>query len=142
MEGAMTRKVISILTVTGALACTLALVAAPPNDQARSSGETWLALIDSGKYGESWAEASSYFRSRVAEQQWIAMVKGVREPLGAVVSRKLKGVTFVTSLPGAPDGNYAVIQFEASYKNKISAVETLTMMADGDQWRAAGYFLR
>ncbi len=119
-----------------------ALFAAPVNDQAAPRGVTWLKLIDGAKYADSWREASTYFRSRVPEKQWVTMVQGVRAPLGALVSRKQRSITFSTTLPGAPDGNYAVIVFDTSFQNKASATEQLTMMADGEKWRAAGYFIR
>ena len=121
---------------------TALLFAAPVNDQAASSGEAWLRLIDSGKYADSWKEASSYFRSRVPEKTWVSMVQGVRAPLGSLVSRSQQNITFTKTLPGAPDGSYAVMVFQTTFQNKASAVETLTVMADGDQWRAAGYFIR
>ena len=118
------------------------LFATPANDQAAPSASAWLGLVDGGKYNDSWKEASSYFRMNVAEKEWVTKVKGVRAPLGALVSRKQQNLTFAKTLPGAPDGNYAVMQFQASFQNKASAVETLTMMADGDKWRAAGYFIK
>ena len=118
------------------------LFAAPVSDQAASSGEAWLRLIDSGKYADSWKEASTYFRSRIAEKTWVSMVQGVRAPLGTRTSRKLQNITFTKTLPGAPDGSYAVMVFQTSFQNKASAAEQLTVMADGDQWRAAGYFIR
>ena len=118
------------------------LFAAPVNDQAASSGEAWLKLIDNGKYADSWKEASAYFRSLVPQKTWVSMVQGVRAPLGSLVSRSQPSVTFAKTLPGAPDGNYALMQFQTSFQKKSSAVETLTVMADGDQWRAAGYFIR
>ncbi|HSR09450.1 MAG TPA: DUF4019 domain-containing protein [Bryobacteraceae bacterium] len=118
------------------------LFAAPVNDQASPSGEAWLKLVDGGKYADSWKEASSYFRSRVPEKTWVSMVQGVRAPLGSLVSRSQASVTFAKTLPGAPDGNYALMQFQTSFQKKTSAVETLTMMSDGDQWRVAGYFIR
>jgi hypothetical protein len=118
------------------------LLAAPVNDQAASSGEAWLRLIDSGKYADSWKEASTYFRSRVPEKSWVSMVQGARAPLGARMSRKLQNITFTKTLPGAPDGSYAVMVFQTSFQNKASAAEQLTVMADGDQWRAAGYFIK
>jgi hypothetical protein len=118
------------------------LLAAPANNQAGPSGEAWVKLIDGGKYAETWREASSYFRSRVPEQQWVGVVQGVRGPLGALVTRKQKSITFAKTLPGAPDGNYAVMVYETSFQNKASAVETLTVMADGEKWRVAGYFIR
>jgi hypothetical protein len=70
-------------------------------------------------------------------------VQPVRKPLGSLVSRKLKSAQEMESLPGAPDGRYIVMQFETSFTNKKSAVETVTFMLEKDgQWRAAGYFIK
>ena len=122
--------------------CAAVLMAAPANDSAGPSGEAWVKLIDGAKYADSWREASAYFRSRVAEKDWIGMVRGVRQPLGVLVSRTQKSLTFAKTLPGAPDGNYAVMVFQTSFQNKASVVETLTVMADGEKWRVAGYFIK
>jgi hypothetical protein len=47
------------------------------------------------------------------------------------------------SLPGAPDGEYVVIQFATSFENKKSAIETVTPMLDSDgEWRVSGYFIK
>ena len=117
-------------------------VAALSKDQAEPSARSWLALIDSEKYDQSWSEASAMFQNGVKQQDWAQMAKGVRVPLGAVVSRTLLKVTMANSLPGAPDGEYAVIQFNTAFKNKVKAVETITMAADGGKWKAAGYFIK
>jgi hypothetical protein len=118
------------------------LFAEPVNDQAAPRGEAWLRLIDSGKYADSWKEASTYFRVRVSEKAWVTMVQGARSTFGARVSRKLQNITFTKTLPGAPDGSYAVMVFQTSFQNKANAAEQLTVVADGDQWRAAGYFIK
>jgi hypothetical protein len=118
------------------------LFATPANDQAAPSGWAWWKLIDSAKYADSWREASAFFRSWVPEKQRVTMVQGVRAPLGALVSRRQRSITFETTLPGAPDGNYAVIVFDTSFQSKASAMEQLTVMADGEKWRVAGYFIR
>lgn len=115
---------------------------AQSSGEASQRGEAWLALIDNQKYADSWSEASSYFRARVPRQQWIDMVKGVRAPLGSLKSRALKNTTTAKSLPGAPDGEYTVLQYETSYQNKANAVETLTLMNDSGKWRCAGYYIR
>ena len=63
--------------------------------------------------------------------------------MGKATSRTLKGATYVTELPGAPDGEYVVIQFATAFANKGSAVETITPMMDEDgRWRVSGYFIR
>jgi len=108
-----------------------------------SSAETWLNVVDEGNYAESWTEAAELFRSAVKQDQWEQSLQAMRKPLGKLASRKVKSKTYKTSLPGAPDGEYVVIEFETSFKNKASAVETVTPMMDKDgTWRVSGYYLK
>ncbi len=70
-------------------------------------------------------------------------MEGIRRPLGNVLTRELKGKAYVTELPGAPDGQYVVIQFNTAFENKRVAVETVTpMLEDDGSWRVAGYFIK
>ena len=110
---------------------------------AQAAAKKWLALVDQGKYAESWENAASYFKNAVPETQWLQSMKGARQPLGKMVTRRPLSATFATSLPGAPDGQYVVIQYSTSFENKASAVETVTPMRDPDQqWRVSGYFIK
>ncbi len=103
----------------------------------------WLALVDSGNYGQSWKEAAQYFRDAVTEAKWAQTLEQVRDPLGKLVSREVKSAVNKTSLPGAPDGEYVLIEFQASFENKKSAIETVTSMLEKDgTWRIAGYFIK
>ena len=107
------------------------------------AAEDWLKLVDDGKFAESWKEAAEYFKGVVKQDQWEQSIQSVRIPLGAVISRRLKAKNFATSLPGAPNGEYVVIQFATSFENKTSAVETITPMMDKDgQWRVSGYYIK
>lgn len=107
------------------------------------AAEGWLKLVDEGKFAESWKESAEYFKGAVKQDQWEQSIQSVRIPLGAVISRRLKTKNFATSLPGAPDGEYVVIQFATSFENKTSAVETITPMMDKDgQWRVSGYYIK
>jgi hypothetical protein len=59
------------------------------------------------------------------------------------VSRKLSSARNARSLPGAPDGNYVVMQFDTNFSNKKSAVETVTFVQEKDgKWKAAGYYIK
>jgi hypothetical protein len=100
------------------------LFAAPVNDRAAPSGEAWLKLVDGGKYADSWKEASSYFRSGVPEKTWVSMVQGAHAPLGSLslVSRSQPSITFAKTLPGVPDGNYALMQFQTSFQGRWRSV--------------------
>ncbi len=107
------------------------------------AAEKWLALVDSGKYAESWNQAAVYFKNAVRQEQWEQSLQAVRKPLGRLLSRTVKNKAFMTSLPGAPDGEYVVIQFDASFENKKSAIETVTPMLESDgNWRVSGYYIK
>jgi hypothetical protein len=110
---------------------------------ATSAAQTWLAAIDQGDYAQSWQEASAFFQSAVTEDKWKSSLEMVRKPLGKLTSRKVNKTQFSTSLPGAPEGQYVVMQFDTAFANKPSATETVTFMLEKDgQWRAAGYFIK
>ena len=103
----------------------------------------WLALVDSGKYADSWREASGFFRSKISSPLWEKSVASARIPFGALISRTEKSNTTATTLPGAPDGQYVIIQYTTSFANKKTATETVTPMLDkGGKWRVSGYFVK
>jgi len=134
------RILISLLLTSAAV---LSLAQQTPEQLAQQSAESWLALVDSGKYAESWQDAASLFKSHVTKDQWQSMIGAVRDPLGTNTSRKLKSAKYTTSLPGAPDGQYVVIQYESIFEHKQSAIETITPMLDKDgTWRVSGYFIK
>lgn len=110
---------------------------------ALKSAKAWLALVDSEKYKESWDEAAEYFKGIVPKEQWRQSMQSVRKPIGKNISRKLQSKLYLTSLPGAPDGEYVVIKFDSSFENKKNALETVTPMLEKDgKWRISGYFMK
>ena len=110
---------------------------------AEAAADNWLKLVDDGNYGQSWEDAAQYFKAAVTKADWTKMASAARTPLGKVVSRKLLSAKYTTQLPGAPDGEYVVIQYQSSFEHKKSAVETVTPTLDKDgKWRAGGYFIK
>jgi len=108
-----------------------------------AAAQMWLHEIDSGNYATSWQQASAYFQGAITEKNWTDALNGARRPLGNLISRKVTKTTSAKSLPGAPDGNYLVMQFATSFANKKNAVETVTFMREKDgNWRAAGYYIK
>lgn len=114
-----------------------------PEEDATKSAQAWLALVDQGKYLESWDSAAKLFRNAMTREKWKEALSGARRPLGKLVSRGVKSAEYKTTLPGAPDGKYVVIQFSSSFENKKEAVETVTPMQERDgTWKVAGYFIK
>ena len=123
--------------------CSPARAQQKPERLAQQSAESWLALVDSGKYAESWDEAAPIFKAAVTQEQWKRALAASRDPLGKVLSRKLISSTYTTNLPGAPDGEYVVIKYESSFEHKQSAIETITPMLDKEgKWKVSGYYIK
>jgi hypothetical protein len=135
-----------VLTAMLALATAGLGAAGEPVDaqaKARAAAESWLAQVDQGHYGKSWDDAAALFKKAVTRDAWDQMLSASRAPLGAVRSRKFRASEYRTQVPGAPDGEYVILQYDTVFEHKASAVETITPMLDPDgHWRVSGYYIR
>lgn len=123
----------------------VALVSAsePPGRHAdMDAANLWVSLVDAKRWNESWNAAGALFKSRMPEMRWASTIQPVRDPLGAVSSRSVKSITKTKSLPGAPDGEYEVVQFQTSFANKSAATETVVLSHEASGWKVDGYFIR
>ena len=140
----MFRRIVAVV-LSGAIAVNIAMAQTHSDQEqaAVSAALKWLTEIDKDKYAESWNHASKYFKNAINQAQWVESLQAVRKPLGDLISREVKKATYKTTLPGAPDGEYVVIQFQTSFVNKRSAIETVTPMLDkSGQWRVTGYYIK
>jgi len=107
-----------------------------------TAANSWVSLVDAKRWDESWGAAGTLFKSQMPKSRWASTIQPVREPLGVVSSRSLKSVTKSNSLPGAPDGEYEVVQFQTSFTNKAAATETVVLSHEASGWKVDGYFIR
>jgi hypothetical protein len=113
---------------------------AAAEQKAVDAAEPWLALVDRGEYSQAWETAAGFLKDRAERREFIKVVGDKRKPLGKLISRKLESMLYATSLPGAPDGQYVVLQYKTSFANKKRAIETVVPMLDNDRkWRVSGY---
>ena len=111
--------------------------------EALKAANAWLSVVDAGNYTESWDNTSQAFKNSVSESKWKKALTSFRKPLGDVLSRNMVALKYTTALPGAPDGEYVVIQYETSFKNKTSSIETVTpSLGKNGVWRVSGYFIK
>ena len=107
-----------------------------------AAAREWLALIDNGQWEESWQQAGLLFRSEITSGRWTHQLRPVREQLGGVVSRAFLNAEPAESLPGAPDGDYVVLQFATAFETMPEAVEVVTLAKEETGWAVIGYFVR
>lgn len=107
------------------------------------AADRWLVPADAGDGAATWDQAASAFQAAVDRADWAAALKQARQPLGAVASRKMVSSAYKRSLPGAPDGEYVVIQYDTQFERKAHAVETVVPMRERDgSWKVSGYFVK
>lgn len=130
------------------LALVLLVFSHPParaesdEEMALEAAQKWLDLVDAGEVRESWKQSSEWFRRILTEQQWAATVRAIRKPLGDVVARRLLRTQYKESLPGAPAGQYVVIEYRTDYERRPAAVEVITPTLEDGSWRIAAYEIR
>lgn len=110
---------------------------------ADKAAQAWLALIDGGKFTQSWKTAAPAFQKATSQDFWATTAQAVRAPLGKLQSRKRLSAQYAAGLPGAPDGECVVLQYRSAFAQKKDAVETVTPMRDkGGPWKVSGYYIK
>jgi DNA-binding CsgD family transcriptional regulator len=144
------------LAMISALVAALALSASPPSapeaarppqtaqrsapaaePAATQAARQWLALVDAGKWQESFVATARSFQTNNTLEMWQSPSEGGRVPLGRVLARSAKGEE---SVPAPPSG-YQLVRFRTDFANKAGATETLTLAREGGAWRVAGYYI-
>lgn len=110
-------------------------------DSATQAAQEWLALLDADRYEATWDEAAAFFQSRVGTEQWLRQIKQAHGPLDSLRSRSLVEARYTPSIPNAPEGEYVVAQYRATY-GSAEVVETVSLKKEQDEWRVAGYLVR
>jgi hypothetical protein len=137
------RRQLAIAILTIALSPIAGIAKDSTDSQAQAADLSWLAMVDQGKYAQSWETASDSFQSAMKEKDWQRALDRARTPLGKVLNRKLSTSKYSTSLPGAPDGQYVVTLFHTQFEHKTSAQETVvTKRGQDGSWRVTGYFIQ
>ena len=138
------KKFAALMAIIFALAATSAAAGEEQDvSQAIAAAESWLAIIDLGKYGEGWERAASTFQKGISKDKWEQAVGNARAPIGPVKSRilvKAAGTPKVTTLAV---GDVVVLQFTSAFEKLAPAIETVTPFRETDgTWKVSGYYIK
>ncbi len=138
-----TRLLIAVLTVLVLNPGHSIAATVPPEKAAQAPAAEWLALVDAGKYTESWEQMAPHFRKEVGKRKWKSEIQKIRQPLGKLSERKLKSAEYSKELPGAPEGEYVLLRYESAFEHRPSAEEQVILVLGQDLiWRVAGYSVK
>jgi hypothetical protein len=115
----------------------MALPPVAPDSDARQ----WLLYVDGGDYAKGWTRAGTPFKAQVTAAVLQGKIAPVREPLGAILQRKLANVTYSNTAPGLPDGKYAIVAYSSRFANKPVAGETVWLDFEDSHWLVIGYLI-
>ena len=107
-----------------------------------TSMKSWLEIVDTESYSESWELTGKIFMDQLSDEQWSEALNKSRKPLGSMIERKLKTSKLKKELPGVPDGEYVVAQFKTKFKKKKKAIETVTASFEDEKWKVVGYYIK
>lgn len=139
----MKKTFVAVMVLASCAIAVAAKAQQKPEDLARQSAKPWLALVDSGKYAQSWNESSQYMRSSITKDKWDQEVGKARVATGVLRSRDLASIQYKKGLPNMPTAEYVMAVYNSSFQHWASAVETVFVMRDKDgKWRVAGYFVK
>jgi DNA-binding CsgD family transcriptional regulator len=109
----------------------------PAQPEIVQSARNWLAMVDAGRWDDSWRATGASFQALNTSKVWAEVSDKVRVPLGAVLSR---ADLSQESVPAPPAG-YEMVKFRTTFANKADATETLTLVREGQAWRVVGYII-
>lgn len=97
----------------------------------------WLALIDQGRWNDSWHATATIFQTLNTSETWADLSEQVRVPLGDVQSRE-----FIEqeSVPAPPNG-VEVVRFKTRFANRPEGTETVSLVREDGGWKVVGYWI-
>lgn len=102
----------------------------------------FLSYLDQGRFADSYAYTGMLIRAQLDRDAFSNQVQKTRVGTGALQSRELMDSSYTTTLPGAPEGQYVVLHYHASFANRQDATETLTLALAKGYWRVIGYYIK
>src|SRR5689334_5930601 len=113
-----------------------------PEKAAQEAAESWLRLIDAGKYAESWDELAEVAKANVTKESWEKLRNDGATPNGADEgkARKLTHAQSTSSLRSVKDKAGVMLSYRSRLDSHRSVTEIVELVQEeGRGWRVAFY---
>jgi len=102
----------------------------------------FLGYLDQGRFADSYAYTGMVIRAQLDRDAFSTQIQKTRVGTGALQTRELIDAGYTTTVSGAPEGQYVVLHYHASFANRQDAVETLWLSLAKGYWRVVGYNIK
>jgi hypothetical protein len=102
----------------------------------------FLGYLDQGRYADSYAYTGMLIRAQLDRDAYSAQIAKTRAGVGTLQSRELVDAGYTTTVSGAPEGQYVILHYQASFANHQDAVETVYLGLAKGYWRVDGYNIK
>ena len=102
----------------------------------------FVGYLDHGRYADSYAYTGMLIRAQLDRDSFAKQLEKARAGTGALLLRELIDASYTTTVPGAPEGQYVMLHYSASFANRQETLETLTLAFAKGYWRVSGYYIK
>jgi hypothetical protein len=102
----------------------------------------FLGYLDQGRYADSYAYTGMLIRAQLDRDAYATQIAKTRAGVGTLQSRELVDAGYTTTVSGAPEGQYVILHYQASFANRPDAVETVYLGLAKGYWRVDGYNIK
>ena len=105
-------------------------------DELKQFATSWLNLIDTERFAESWKQLGNKLKAKYNETAWAKALHPLLSQAGKIKKRTFHSVNYNYS---DSQGKTFVIEFESSFANLKIGKELVTMTQEEGQWKVIGY---
>ena len=108
--------------------------------KARYVCETWAKVIDNRDFTTAYMQTSFYFKNTVPSAEW-AKFHDSLDVFGLNTKREFIAAEFFQGKAENKIFEYIVCKFKSSFTKKHTAVETISVIREANDWKIMGYFI-
>jgi hypothetical protein len=94
-----------------------------------------LQSVDEGYFADAWASMAEEAHKRMSYEFVSKAYESQRAPLGAVITRKLYGISPFKQLPDQTRGAFNTATFVTQFGNGGKYIEAVTVIAESGEWK-------
>jgi hypothetical protein len=114
---------------------------AKQKDAALKVAETYLVLLDKGKFGESWDSMTPHVKKGITRRKWMDSLGKTRATYGDLQARKLKKVEMrATDVADKYDEAWVYADFQ-TLDGQAASELLIVVLLNGKDWTVSSYYI-